>query len=127
MLDPALHLCDDISGVTLEPVPVKVLGDSAELDDEVAGKVLRLEFAAFLAPESNERRLVRAHDDPSVGAADKGSTLGKFAKLQCIRCHSCTPFVEISLVLGYRRPSSGDRRFVASSAIYGIIYTIWNE
>jgi hypothetical protein len=42
MLDPALGVLDRLAGVALIPAPVEVLGDGAELDDQVAGEVLRL-------------------------------------------------------------------------------------
>ena len=42
-----------------------------ELDDEVAGKVLRLDLAAFLAPQPQQGGLIIAHDDPGVRAADE--------------------------------------------------------
>jgi hypothetical protein len=34
----------------------------AELDDEVAGEVLRLGLAPFLAPEADQRGFIIAHD-----------------------------------------------------------------
>ena len=55
----------------LVPAPVEVLGDDAELDDEVAGQVLRLDLAALFPPEPEQGGLVVAHDDPGVGAADE--------------------------------------------------------
>ncbi len=56
------------------PAPVQVLGGEAELDDEIAGEVLRLDFAALLPPQAEEGGLIVAHNDPSVGAADKIAT-----------------------------------------------------
>ena len=50
-------------------MPVEVLGDDAELDHQVAGKVLRFGFAALFLPEPQKRRLIVAHDDPGVRAA----------------------------------------------------------
>ena len=57
------------------PAPVQVLGRQAELDDEVAREVLRLDLAALLAPEPEEGGLVVAHDDPGIGAADEVATI----------------------------------------------------
>jgi hypothetical protein len=45
------------------------------LDDQVAGKVLRLDFAPLFLPEAEEGGFVAAHDDASVGAADKGAPI----------------------------------------------------
>ena len=53
------------------PAPVQVLGREAELDDEVAGEVLRLDLAPLLPPEPEEGGLIIAHDDPGVRAADE--------------------------------------------------------
>jgi hypothetical protein len=54
-------------------MPIEGLGDDPELDDEVAGEVLRLGLAAFLAPEAQECGFIVAHDDPGVRAADEPS------------------------------------------------------
>ena len=51
--------------------PIEGLGHDAELDDEVAGKVLRLDLAALFPPEAEQGGLVVAHDDAGVGAADE--------------------------------------------------------
>ena len=37
-----------------------------KLDNEVPGKVLRLDLAPFLPPQPHQGDLVIAHDDPSV-------------------------------------------------------------
>ena len=42
-----------------------------ELDDEVAGEVLRLDLAALFPPEAEQGAFVVAHDDPGVRAADE--------------------------------------------------------
>ena len=75
MLDPPLDLVDDLAGLALVPVPVEVLGHEAELDDEVARQVLRLDLAALLAPEAQQGGFVVAHDDPGVRAADKAAPI----------------------------------------------------
>ena len=67
-----LHVADDLAGVGLVPAPVEVLGRDAELDDEIAGEVLRLDLAALLLPEAEQGGLIAAHDDAGVGAADEG-------------------------------------------------------
>ena len=43
----------------------------AKLDDEIAGQVLRLDLAALFPPQPHQSRLVIAHDDPGVRAADE--------------------------------------------------------
>src|SRR5450756_2541115 len=59
------------AGIALVPEPVEILGDPAELDDEVGGEVLGLDLAALFLPEAEQGGLVVAHDDPGVGAADE--------------------------------------------------------
>ena len=71
MPDPALDVGDDLPGIGFVPAPVEVLGDDAELDDEVAGQVLRLDLAALFPPQPQQGGLVIAHDDPGVRAADE--------------------------------------------------------
>ena len=51
MLDPALDVDDGLVGIALKPTPVELLGCRPELDDEVAGEVLRFDLAALLVPE----------------------------------------------------------------------------
>jgi hypothetical protein len=71
VLDPPLHLRNDVPGIALEPMPIEGLGHEAKLDDEIVGEVLRLGLAAFLAPHPQQGSLVGPHDHPGVGAADK--------------------------------------------------------
>ena len=73
MSNVLLHIRDDLPGIGLVPAPVELFGNSAKLDDEIARKVSRLGLAAFFAPKPQQSRLVIAHDDPGVGAADKAS------------------------------------------------------
>ena len=54
VLNPPLHVLDAVTGVALIPAPVEVLGDRAELDDQVVGEILRLDLAALLAPQPNQ-------------------------------------------------------------------------
>src|SRR5262249_60663746 len=69
MAEAMLYAFDGLPGIALVPVSVEGFGDEAELDDEIARLVLRLDLAAFLPPEAEEGRLVGAHDHPRVGAA----------------------------------------------------------
>ena len=67
-----------LPGIAFVPVAVEVLGRRPELHDEVAGQVLRLGLAPFLAPEADQGGFIAAHDDPGVGdpgirAAYKGT------------------------------------------------------
>ena len=75
MLDLLLDVLDGVAGVALVPAPVQVLGDGAELDDQVVGEVLGLDLAALLPPQPNERGLIVAHDDAGVRAADEGAAI----------------------------------------------------
>ena len=73
MLHPALDVGKDLPGIALVPAPIEGLGHHPELDDEIAGKVLRLDLAAFFPPQAEQGGLVIAHDDSGVGAADEGA------------------------------------------------------
>ena len=75
MLDAALHVTDLPAGIALVPGAVEVLGRRPELHDEIAGEVLRLGLAPFLAPEADQGGFVAAHDDPGIRAADKGAAI----------------------------------------------------
>jgi len=75
MLDLPLHVLDDVIGVALIPAPVEVLGDAAELNDQIVAEILGLDLAALLAPQPNEIGLIIAHDDPCIGAADEGAAI----------------------------------------------------
>ena len=58
------------AGLALEPAPVEVLRGAPELDEEVAGQVLRLDLAPLFFPQPNERVLVLSENDPCVRAAN---------------------------------------------------------
>jgi hypothetical protein len=66
-----LDVYNDVIGIGLVPVTVQCLGGQAELDDEVSGKVLRIDLAALFTPEAMQGRLIIAHNDPSVRPADE--------------------------------------------------------
>ena len=72
-------------GIGLVPAPVKILGDHAELDDQIAGQVLGLDLTAFFPPEPKERILVIAHDDPGVRAADESAPICRID--ECLDTH----------------------------------------
>ena len=71
MTDLALNIRKNLTGVSLIPAPVQVLGRDPQLDNEVAGQVLGVDLAQFLPPEPKEGGLVTANDDTGVGAADE--------------------------------------------------------
>src|SRR5262250_1163106 len=73
MLYAALNIGDAPGGVTLVPNSVEHFRGGPKLHDEVAGQVLRLGLAPFLLPKADQSRLVAAHDNPGVGAADEGT------------------------------------------------------
>ena len=71
MLDPALTVSSGAPGIALIPASVQRLSDDAELDDHVVRQVFWFNLSALFPPEPDQRRLVRAHDDPRVRAADE--------------------------------------------------------
>ena len=91
MPQPMLNAFNGLPGIAFVPEPIEVLGHEAELDDEVAGEVLRLGLAPFLPPEAHQRCFVAAHYDPGVRPADERAALDNSVKLHCIRNHSRTP------------------------------------
>jgi hypothetical protein len=72
MLDAALKCFDLMAGVALVPEPVEILGRDPELDDKIAGEVLRLDFPTLLPPKAEEGGFIVAHDNSSIRAADEG-------------------------------------------------------
>ena len=58
MADPLLDVGDDPPGIGLVPAPVKLLGGEAELDDKIAGQVLRLDLTALFPPQAQQGGLV---------------------------------------------------------------------
>jgi hypothetical protein len=59
------------AGIGFIPTSIEVLGHDPELDDEIAGKILRLDLAALFPPQPQQSPLILARDDPSVRAAYK--------------------------------------------------------
>jgi hypothetical protein len=56
MHEPVLDAFHGLPGVALVPMPVERFSGEAKLDDEVAGEVLGLNLASFLAPEPKPAR-----------------------------------------------------------------------
>src|SRR5262245_4397016 len=75
MLDAALNIGDASAGVALVPGAVERFRGGPKLHDEVAGNVLRLNFAPLLAPKAHKGCFVAAHDDPSIRTADEGAAI----------------------------------------------------
>jgi hypothetical protein len=75
MANLPLDVRDRSAGVGLIPTPIQLLGHHPELDNEIAGQVLRFDLAALFAPEPDDRLLIIAHDNPGVRAADKVPTV----------------------------------------------------
>jgi hypothetical protein len=63
MADMPLDVSDDLPGIGLVPAPIEVLGDQAELNDEVAGEVVGLRLAALFAPQPQQGCLIRTQAD----------------------------------------------------------------
>jgi hypothetical protein len=78
MPDLLLDIGKDLAAIDLIPAAVQVLGRKAELNNEIARKVLRLDFAPLLPPQPDQRLLVIAHNDPGIRAANKRAPLGSF-------------------------------------------------
>jgi hypothetical protein len=70
-----LDAFDHLPGVALVPMPVEGFSHDPELDDEVAGQVLRLGLAPFLAPQAYQGGFIVTHDDADVGAADESPSI----------------------------------------------------
>jgi hypothetical protein len=61
VLDPPLHLRNDVPGIALEPMPIEGFGHEAKLDNEIVGEVLRLGLAALnWRPNSRKSRTATA-------------------------------------------------------------------
>jgi hypothetical protein len=75
MAQPMLDAFDGLPGIAFEPMPVEGFSHQPELDDEVAGQVLRLGLPPFLAPQADEGGFIGAHDDAGVRAADESPTV----------------------------------------------------
>jgi len=65
-LNLSLDIGDDLPGVGLVPAAVQLLGGQAELNGEVARKILWRDLAAFLAPQPQQGGFIIAHNDPGV-------------------------------------------------------------
>jgi len=62
-------------------VPVELLGDGAQLDNEVSRKVLRLDFTPFFPPEAEQSGLIVAHE--MIRASEPPMKLPRFPAFNC--------------------------------------------
>ena len=69
--NPALNVGYGPPSIALVPSPVQRLGGDAQLDDKVVAQILWLGLPALFLPEPDQRRLVGAHDDPRIRAAEE--------------------------------------------------------
>jgi hypothetical protein len=60
MCNAFLDRAQPMAGVALEPVPIELLGDEAQLDDQLAREVRRLDFAALFPPKAEQGGFVAA-------------------------------------------------------------------
>jgi len=91
----SLHLNDSLTGVALVPAPIEILGDPSKLDDQIVVYILRLDFAALLAPQPNEIGLIIAHDDPGIGAADEGAAITRIESDRDVSgCRGCIACID---------------------------------
>jgi hypothetical protein len=74
MPQPMLDAFDCLPGIAFIPMAVESFCREAKLNEEVAGEILRRDFAAFLTPEADQGGFVAAHDNPGVGSAYKGTS-----------------------------------------------------
>jgi hypothetical protein len=72
MPQPMLDAFDCLPGIAFVPMAVEGLGHKAELDDEVAGQVLRLGLAPFL--RHRRTRAASLPPSPGIRAAYKGTS-----------------------------------------------------
>src|SRR5262249_62394895 len=71
MPDLPLHVGKHLTGISLVPAPVQILGRNTKLDNEIAGQALWLDFAPLFTPEAMEGGLVIPNHDTAVGAANE--------------------------------------------------------
>jgi hypothetical protein len=69
-----LHVCDDLPGIRLVPAPIEIFGGEPELNDQIPGKLFKFDIASLFTPQAEQGRIIIAHDDPGVRAADEVAT-----------------------------------------------------
>jgi hypothetical protein len=90
MPNAPLDVVDRIARTAFIPGPVQVLGDTAELNNEILAQVFWFDLASLLPPKPEEPCLIVAHDDPGVRTAYEFSSM-----VQCFpsRVHAETPSI----------------------------------
>src|SRR5262245_60639676 len=78
MADVLLKIGDHLTRIGLVPAPIEVLGHDPELDDQIAGQILRLDLAALFPPKPEQRLLIVAHDNAGIRAADEVTAITRF-------------------------------------------------
>src|SRR3984885_16116874 len=68
---PALNVRYGPPSIALVPRPVQRLGGDAQLDDKVVAQILWLGPPRLFLPEPDQPRLVGAHDDSRLRAAEE--------------------------------------------------------
>jgi hypothetical protein len=69
---PNADIPDPVPGIAFIPEPIELLGCRSELDQQIAGQVLRGHLAPLLAPKTKGGIFVLPHDDASVRAPNEG-------------------------------------------------------
>src|ERR1700730_17278979 len=80
MPEAMLDALDGLTGIALVPMTVESFCCGTKLNDEVAGEVLRLSLAAFLAPQPQQGSLVAPHNYPGIGTADEVPAIETFGR-----------------------------------------------
>jgi hypothetical protein len=72
--NPVLDALNGVARVAREPGPIEVFRGQAELYNQIAGQIFRLDLTALLTPEAKQRFFIGPHDDPGVRASYKASS-----------------------------------------------------
>jgi hypothetical protein len=75
MTDSLLNVGDYLPAIGLVPAAVQLFGRDAKLNHEIAGQVFGFNLASLFPPQPDQRRLITAHNDPGIRAADEVSPL----------------------------------------------------
>ena len=80
--DMLLDVGHMLAGCGLEPFSVQPFSRVSELNDQIARQILRLGLTSFFVPKPDQRSFVNAHNDPSVGPANKPAAVLRLASTQ---------------------------------------------
>jgi hypothetical protein len=73
MAGPLLDVRDNAPSIGLVPASVKALSGESELDNEIAGQVLRLNLASLFSPQPQQGGLVSSHDGSGIRTTDESA------------------------------------------------------